>query len=56
MIFITLKKEEEKRLLINEVDIRNFLQKTFLFFNLKDFIFYKYICKMQYFGGYEKKL
>ena len=36
----------DKSLLINEDDIQNFLPKTFLFFSLIDFIFYRYICQM----------
>ena len=30
----------------NKDDLRNFQNKKVLFLNLKDFIFYKYICKM----------
>ena len=35
-----------KRILINIDDIRKILPKSFLIFNLKDFIFFKYIFKV----------
>ena len=35
---------------MNKDDIQIFLPKTFLFFNLKDFIFYKFICNMYFFA------
>ena len=33
---------------MNRDDIQKILPKTFVFFNLKDFIFYKFICNMYF--------